>query len=509
MTGPNAEIPVAEVHGVSKRFGATRALAQVSVAIHERESHALVGRNGAGKSTLVSVLTGLVRADEGEVRFAGRSAPRLGDRETWREQVACVYQKSTLLPDLTVAENLFINAHPRGRGGLVSWRALRARARQVLEEWDIGVAPDIEARRLRVEDRQRVEIARALASGTRFLILDEPTARLEGAAIRRLFEQVEGLRRAGVSILYISHHLDEIYEVCSTVTVLRDGRAVHSGKVADLGKADLVAAMVGHGGEVDAVTEEDRSRRRRGGAGECEIEEALRVEHLSVSGWCSDVSFGVRPGELVGLAGLAGSGKAQVAEAIAGLRKPDAGNVLVGGEPVRPGDVRTAIERGIGYVPQDRHDEGFVPNLSIEENMTLTQLDRLGRFGFVSPRTRRRLADQLMSSLEVVAEGPAQPVSELSGGNQQKVVVGRALLTNPRVLVVVSPTAGVDVAAKEALFATLTSSPDVAVLVVSDELDELSHCDRVLVMFDGRLTQEFDTWRERELVAAMEGVEDR
>jgi simple sugar transport system ATP-binding protein len=150
-----------------------------------------------------------------------------------------------------------------------------------------------------------------------------------------------------------------------------------------------------------------------------------------------------------------------------------------------------------------------VPNLSIEENMTLTQLDRLGRFGFVSPRTRRRLADQLMSSLEVVAKGPAQPVSELSGGNQQKVVVGRALLTNPRVLVVVSPTAGVDVAAKEALFATLTSSPDVAVLVVSDELDELSHCDRVLVMFDGRLTQEFDTWRERELVAAMEGVEDR
>jgi simple sugar transport system ATP-binding protein len=509
VTGPDADIAVAEVQGVSKRFGATRALEQVSVAIHERESHALVGGNGAGKSTLVSVLTGLVRADEGDVRFAGGRAPRLGDREAWRQRVACVYQKSTLLPDLTVAENLFINAHPGWRGGFVSWRALRVRAEEVLDQWDIDVAPNVEARRLRVEDRQRVEIARALASGTRFLILDEPTARLEGPAIRRLFEQIEGLRRAGVSILYISHHLDEIYEVCGTVTVLRDGCAVHTGKVEDLAKADLVAAMVGHEGEVDAVTEAQRSRRRARADDERRAGETLRVEGLSVDGWCTDVSFDVRPGELVGLAGLAGSGKAQVAEAIAGLRKPSAGRVLVGGEPVPRGDVRAAIERGIGYVPQDRHAEGFAPNLSIEENMTLTLLTRLGRFGFVSPRARRRLAEQLMGALEVVAAGPAQQVSELSGGNQQKVVVGRALLTTPRVLVVVSPTAGVDVAAKEALFATLTSSSELAVVVVSDELDELSHCDRVLVMFDGRLTEEFGTWHERELVAAMEGVEER
>jgi simple sugar transport system ATP-binding protein len=508
VTGPDADIAVAEVQGVSKRFGATRALEQVSVAIRERESHALVGRNGAGKSTLVSVLTGLVRADEGDVRFAGAPAPRLTDREAWRRRVACVYQKSTLLPDLTVAENLFINAHPGWRG-FVSWRALRARAEEVLGEWDIDVAPDVEARRLRVEDRQRVEIARALASGTRFLILDEPTARLEAPAIRRLFEQIEGLRGAGVSILYISHHLDEIYEVCGTVTVLRDGRAVHSGKVEDLAKADLVAAMVGHEGEADAVTEEEHSRRSAVAQAERHAGEALRVEGLSVDGWCADVSLHVRPGELVGLAGLAGSGKAQVAEAIAGLRKPSAGRVLVGGEPIPHGDVRAAIERGIGYVPQDRHAEGFAPNLSIEENLTLTLLTRLGRFGFVSPRARRRLAEQQMGSLEVVAAGPSQQVSELSGGNQQKVVVGRALLTTPRVLVVVSPTAGVDVAAKEALFVTLTSSPELAVLVVSDELDELSHCDRVLVMFDGRLTEEFGTWRERELVAAMEGVEER
>ena len=502
-----------EAREVSMRFGATQALTRASLSIRDGESHALVGRNGAGKSTLVSVLTGLARADEGEVRFAGRPAPRPGDREGWKREVACVYQKSTLLTDLTVAENLFLNAHPGPGAGLVSWRALHARAEQLLAEWGIDVDPRTEAGRLRVEDRQRVEIARALATGSRFLILDEPTARLEGPAIRRLFEQLEQLREAGVAILYISHHLEEIYETCDTVTVLRDGRIVHAGAVQELSRAGLVAAMVGNAGAAGPAVGEERSRRRAGapvasadGRGEQDV---LRVERLAVDGWCAGVSFGVRPGEVVGLAGLAGSGKAQVAEAIAGLRSPSAGGVHVDGTRVPAGDVQTAIEHGIGFVPQDRHAEGFAPNLSIEENMTLTLLGKLGRFGFISPRRRRRLAERLMESLEVVASGPEQLVAELSGGNQQKIVVGRALLTEPRVLVVASPTAGVDVASKEALFRTLTSVPELAVLVISDELDELSHCDRVLVMFDGRLVGELGTWHERELVAAIEGVEER
>src|SRR5215213_2238286 len=496
-----------EARDVSKRFGATQALTQASIAIHERESHALVGRNGAGKSTLVGVLTGLARADEGEVRFAGRPAPRLGDRKAWKGEVACVYQKSTLLPGLSVAENLFINDYPGGAGPLVSWRALYDRAEAVLAEWGIDVDPRAEAGKLRVEDRQRVEIARSLATGSRFLILDEPTARLEGPAIRRLFEQIARLREAGVAILYISYHLEEIYEICDTVTVLRDGRVVHAGTVEQLPRDELVTHMVGHRGEADPTTGEEHSRRPAHGAGAAG-DELLRVDGLAVDDWCADVSFGVRRGELVGLAGLAGSGKAQVAEAIAGLRKQTAGSVQVDGRPVPAGDVQTAIKHGIGFVPQDRHAEGFAPNLSIEENMTLTLLDRLGRFGFVSPRARRRLAERMMGSLEVVASGPEQLVAKLSGGNQQKVVVGRALLTEPRVLVVASPTAGVDVASKEALFRTLTSVPELAVLVVSDELDELSHCDRVLVMFDGRVVGEFGTWHERELVAAIEGVEE-
>jgi simple sugar transport system ATP-binding protein len=491
---------------MSRRFGATLALDGVSVAVGERESRALVGRNGAGKSTLVSILTGLARADAGEVRFGGRPAPALSDRRAWHERVACVYQHSTLLPQLTVAENLFLNAHPRGRFGRIDWKALRRRAGEILDEWGIAISPDAQADALRVDERQQVEIARALASGSRFLILDEPTARLESSAIRQLFARLADLRARGVSLLYISHHLDEIYEVCDTVTVLRDGRLIHDGPVEELPKPKLITAMVGEARD-SGERRAEVSARRSGAAEAAGAERTLRVDSLEIGGWCSGVSFEVRPGELVGLAGLAGSGKKQVAEAIAGLRKARSGRVLVGDRVVPPGDAKVAIEHGIGFVPQDRHAEGFAPNLSIEENMTLTVIDHLGRFGFVSRGRRRRLAGELMESLEVVAAGPDQLVAELSGGNQQKVVVGRALTAAPRVVVVVSPTAGVDVASKEALFATLTSLSDVGVLVVSDELDELGHCDRVLVMFDGRVTHELDAWDEHRLVAAMEGVE--
>jgi simple sugar transport system ATP-binding protein len=496
---PDPRSTLVEAVAVSRRFGATVALDDVSVAVGARESRALVGRNGAGKSTLVSILTGLIRSDHGHVRFGGHPAPAQGDREAWRERVACVYQHSTLLPQLTVAENLFLNAHPKTRLGRIDWRALRAKAEAVLDEWGIRVSPTVEAARLRVDERQQVEIARALMSGSRFLILDEPTARLEGTAIRQLFDRLSGLRARGVAMLYISHHLDEIYEVCDTVTVLRDGRRVHDGAVDELPKAKLIEAMVGEHGTTTASRPRGIPVSRQGVP-------SLRVESLSVDGWCTDVSFQVLPGELVGLAGLAGSGNKQVAAAIAGLAEPADGRVLVGGDVVPPGDAKAAIERGISFVPQDRHAEGFAPNLSIEENLTLTLLDQLGRFGFVSPRRRREVATRVMESLEVVAAGPDQLVVELSGGNQQKVVVGRALTTNPRAIVVVSPTAGVDVASKEALFATLTSFSDVGVLVVSDELDELGHCHRVLVMFGGRVTHEFDTWDGHELVAAMEGV---
>ena len=498
--------PLAGVVGVTKRFGATEALRDVTLTVTTGESHGLVGRNGAGKSTLVAVLTGMIKPDSGEVRFGGTSAPSFAQRERWREHVACVYQKSTVIPSLTVGENLVLNAYPGERRGLVSWKALRSEARALLAEWGIDVKVDQPAADLTVGQRQLVEIARALRLGTRFIILDEPTAQLEGREIARLFERMRQLREMGVSFLYISHHLAEIYEMCQTVTVLRDGRLITTAPVAEVGKEDLVRAMVGRpeGEQAGAAA------RHPDQGGETLGEVRLKVRDLSVRGWCTGVSLEVRAGERVGLAGLAGSGKAQVADAIVGLIKPDGGEVLVADRKLRPGRVDRAVAGGVGYVPQDRHARGLAPNLSVEENLTMPVLNRLGPVGLVDPRRRRRRARTLFDSLRIVASTPRQLVSQLSGGNQQKTVLGRALASDPRALVLVNPTAGVDIASKEALYETIQTTPDVAALVVSDELDELAICDRVLVMFEGELVREFGRdRRDDEVVATMEGVHGR
>jgi simple sugar transport system ATP-binding protein len=493
--------PVAEAIGVSKRFGASQALNDVSVTIPVGDSRALVGRNGAGKSTLVGVLTGLLAPDTGQVRFAGESAPGLADRRGWRERVACVYQKSTVIPTLTVAENLFLNAQPTAQGW-IAWGALRRQARRVLEDWGLEVDVDADAWSLSVEQRQIVEIARALLQGTRFIILDEPTAQLEAREVTRLFERIARLQQGGVTFLYISHHLEEIYEVCRSVTVLRDGAVVAQAPLEQMPKDRVVAAMVG-----DALR--DAGARRRHGRPAHAADRMLEVRNLSIPGGADHVSFHVGAGETVGLAGLAGSGKEDVGDAIAGLVIPSAGEILVAGAALRPGLVAEARRRGVGYVPRDRHRRGMVPQLSLAENLTLTITERLGPAGLVWPSERDREAERLVRSLEIVAASTDQEIAELSGGNQQKAVMGRALASEPKVLVVLHPMQGVDIASKAALFAILENARagGAAVLIVSDDLDELVACDRILVMFRGRLVAEFGTeWRDHELVAAIEGM---
>jgi simple sugar transport system ATP-binding protein len=495
-----AASPVAEAIGVSKRFGASQALCDVSVAIPAGDSRALVGRNGAGKSTLVGVLTGLLAPDAGAVRFAGAAAPMLPDRQGWRERVACVYQKSTVIPTLTVAENLFLNAQPT-TNGWIAWATLRRRARRVLEDWGLEVDVDADAERLSVEQRQIVEIARALLQGTRFIILDEPTAQLEAREVTRLFERIARLQEGGVTFLYISHHLEEIYEVCRSVTVLRDGAVVAHAPLEQMPKDRVVAAMVG-----DALR--DAGGRRHGRPASL-AERILEVRDLSIPGGADGISFHVAAGETVGLAGLAGSGKDEVGDAIAGLVIPSGGEIRVAGAALRPGLVAEAQRKGVGYVPRDRHRRGMVPQLSLAENLTLTITERLGPAGLVWPAVREREAAGLVRSLEIVAASTEQPISELSGGNQQKAVMGRALAAAPKVLVVLHPMQGVDIASKAALFAILENVRAVgaAVLIVSDDLDELVGCDRVLVMFRGKLVAEFGAdWRDHELVAAIEGV---
>jgi simple sugar transport system ATP-binding protein len=491
--------PLAEARGIVKRYGPTTALADGQLTVLPGESHALVGRNGAGKSTLVRILTGLQAPDEGTVRFDGDPAPPLTDRDAWRRKVACVYQHPTVVPELTVAENLFINRQPLRRG-FISWRRLQAEASRLLDTWDVRVDPDARTADLKVEDRQMVEIARALSFGARFIILDEPTAQLDNREIERLFTRMRALKDSGVTFLFISHHLQEVYEVCQTVTVLRDARWITTAPVADLPRRALVEAMAG-----ETIAEQAERLRTVAAAGPV----LLDVRGLTSPAY-ENVDLTVSRGEVVGLAGSSASGKIELAESFTGLHTPTGGTARIEGAPLPFGDVQAALKAGVGFVPRDRHDEGLVFGMSIGDNATLTVLDRLGRFGFVGTDRKRSVATALIDRLDIHAEGPDQPVADLSGGNAQKVVMARALASDPRLLVLVNPTAGVDVKSKESLLARVDSAREdgTAVLVVSDELDDLRRCDRVLVLFHGRVVAEHPAgWRDHELIASIEGVD--
>ncbi|MFJ9147514.1 sugar ABC transporter ATP-binding protein [Streptomyces sp. NPDC102270] len=491
--------PLVEAEGVVKRYGPTTALADGRLTVLPGESHALVGRNGAGKSTLVTILTGLQAPDEGTVRFDGEPAPPLTDRDAWRSKVACVYQKPTVVPELTVAENLFINRQPLRRG-FISWRSLKKEAAELLDTWDVGVDPEARTADLKVEDRQMVEIARALSFGARFIVLDEPTAQLDKREIERLFGRMRALQDSGVTFLFISHHLQEVYEVCQTVTVLRDARWITTAPVADMPRAALIEAMAG-----ETVAEQAVQLR--------EVEETAPVL-LDARGLTSDayedVDLTVRRGEVVGLAGISGSGKVELAESFTGLHTPTGGTARLDGRPLPFGDVQASLKAGVGFVPRDRHAQGLVLGMTIGDNATLSVLDRLGRYGFVGTDRKRGFATELIDRLDIHTEGPEQPVSDLSGGNAQKVVMARALASDPRLLVLINPTAGVDVKSKESLLSRVDTAREdgTAVLVVSDELDDLRRCDRVLVLFHGRVVAEHPAgWRDHELIASIEGVD--
>jgi simple sugar transport system ATP-binding protein len=493
-------IPIVEAIGVSKRYGATVALSDARLRVFPGESHGLVGRNGAGKSTLVRILTGLGEPDSGEVRFHGQPAPAISDREGWRQRVACVYQHSTIIPDLTVAENLFINRQPL-RGGFINWGTLWRDAREVLDRWDVSVSERSRAGDLKVEARQLVEIARALSYGARFIILDEPTAQLDGEEIKRLFAQMRRLQAQGVTFLFISHHLQELYKVCQTVTVLRDARHILTAPAATLSKDALIEAMTG---EQVSFGFADAANRKAPAEG------AVVLEVKSIGGEdFEDVSFSVRAGEIIGLCGATSSGRLGVAEAVAGLGPYTAGAIRINGAALRTNDVPAALALGVGCVPKSRHRQGLVLTQPIADNVTMPISKALGALGFIAPARRVAAANAAIETLGVVTQGPDQLVSELSGGNQQKVVMGRALASRPSVLVLIDPTAGIDVKSKEALLRVIenTRREGRAILVASGELEDLRVCDRVLVMRHGKVVAEHDAgWSDNELVALVEGI---
>jgi len=490
---------VAEAIGVSKRFGPSVALSDVNLAVNPGESHALVGRNGAGKSTLVAIMTGMVVPDEGSIRFNGQPAPSLSDRNGWRRNVACVYQRSTIIPALTVAENLFVNR--QAEGSIISWAALNRRATELLDEYGVEARATALAGELDVETRQLVEIARALSIGARFIILDEPTAQLDGAAAARLFTHMRALQQTGVTFLFISHHLHEIYEVCETVTVLRDARHIVTCPASELSRDQLVEAMTGDARSSQAVAARPF---------QSDAEPILAIEGLCLAGEYKNISLAVRSGEIVGIAGSGNSGAKALGRSLFGLEVPGAGTIKIGDVSLPLGSVPDAIRLGIGCVPQDRQREGIVPLLDVGENLTLPLTHQLGPFGAINVTRRASIARDLVARLDVKTEGLGQPVSALSGGNQQKVVMGRALSTNPRVLVLIDPTAGVDVRSKESLLTIVEQGArdGRAVVMVTDEIDDLRHCNRVLVMYRGDIVRELAAgWAEADLIGTIEGIE--
>jgi len=504
--------PLVEVRGAEKRFGTTHALRGVDLSIRCGQCLGLVGRNGAGKSTLVSILSGLAEPDAGTVRFGGEPAPRVGDIRRWREWIATVFQHSMIVPDLSVAENVFLGSTP----GFVSWREMRARTRAIMREWGFDIPAEAPCRELSVEQRQIVEIARALARGARCVLLDEPTAALERQAGRRLFERVRQLTEGGVAVLYISHHLEEVFEICQDVAVLRDGELVLTAPVADLTRDDLVAAMVG------ARTAAAHPQAAGGQPGrEADVKPdargdvVLAVDDLSADsgrGRLAGVSLRVHAGEIVGVTGLLSAGVATLGRAIAGADQQASGEVRLNGRLVPSGRRDAAQRAGMGYIPEDRRAEGFVAQLGVAENVTMTVTRKLsGRFGLIRPSRRAAVAAPLTASLSLVSSGPGQQVSELSGGNQQKVTVARTLAHDPSLIVAITPTRGVDVASKELLLdslARVAAAGHASILLCTDELSDLVICDRVIVLVRGEVFAEFTQppFDRDELIVATEGI---
>jgi ribose transport system ATP-binding protein len=492
--------PLLEMRDITKRFPGVVALDGVDFGLEEGEIHVLLGENGAGKSTLVKMLSGAYQPDEGEIFIDGRPVDIPSAAVARELGISTIYQEFNLVPQLTVAENIFLGRQP-GRVGFVDSRKMREEARDLLARMKVRVEPDALVSEIGVAGRQMVEIAKALSLDAGILVMDEPTASLSGQEVERLFEIVRGLKEEGVGMLYISHHLDEVTRIGDRVTVLRDGKVV-SQVPANTDRQELVRMMVGR-------PVEDRFPRRRPDSGGT----LLEVKNLSREGVLRDVSFLLQAGEVVGVAGIVGAGRTELARAIFGVDPIDSGEVLVGGERVKLTSPREAKRRGLGFVTEDRQGQGIVPSLSVAENLGLASLERSTRAGVVDRGEQREKAKKVAEDLNIRTPNLEVEVRYLSGGNQQKVVIGKWLLADSRVLIVDEPTRGIDVGAKAEIYELMNELTEngVAILMISSDLLEvLGMSDRILVMAGGRITGELsmeEATQEKVMTLATQGSE--
>ena len=491
-------VPVLALRGVRKEFPGVIALDGVDLALHAGEVHVLLGENGAGKSTLMKIISGAVRRDAGEIRLAGVPVEIAGPRHAQELGIAIIYQELNLIPHLTAGENIFLAREPALAPGVIDQRRLMADAQKILD--DLGVAIDARAvvNRLSVAQRQMVEVAKALSLDARVLIMDEPTSALTAQEIKELFATIARLKARGVALAYISHRMEELFAIGDRVTVLRDGRHVATKSIAETSMPELVRLMVGR-------DLKDQFPKQKALVGD----EALRVEALCREGVLHDISFTLRRGEVLGVAGLMGSGRTELARAIFGADAIDGGRVFVRGQEKNISSPRAAIDLGLGFLTEDRKHQGLVLVLSVQENTCLPSVPRLSRFGVMQPAREDAATAQRIAELRIKTPGPHQRVVNLSGGNQQKVVLGKWLTTEAEILIFDEPTRGIDVGAKGEIYQLMNqlAARGAAILMISSELPEvLGMSDRILVMHAGRIAGEFaaaDATQEKLLAAAL------
>jgi ABC-type sugar transport system ATPase subunit len=500
MAKANGPAPYLRMIDITKAFPGVVALDAVSFDAWPGEAHALIGANGAGKSTLMNVLGGVIRADSGEIHIDGQSVDIHSPLDATAHGIAFVHQEMAMLPTLTVAENMHIDGFP-SRGGLIDARATRDGTAKALRRLGCKFTPDTRVQYLSTGDRQMVEISRALLSEPGIIIFDEPTSSLTSREKVRLFDVIRGLKADGVTVIYITHFLDEVFQICERATVLRGGQTVGAGPMSEMTTDEIVRLMIGdvsidEGQKLDSVTDQP----------------LLRVQGLSRAGVIDGIDLTLHQGEVLGLWGLLGSGRTEVARAIVGLDPHDGGTVeLDDGHGLREVHGLEA-QRWIGMLTEDRRNEGLLQPLSVRQNMSLANLRALGgRTGFVDGAEEARRASGLVERLRIAISGLGQPVETLSGGNQQKVVVGRWLQVNPRIFIMDEPTRGLDVGAKAEIRSIILelAASGAALLVIFSEIEEImAVCHRYLVMNRGRIVQEMggDATKE-ELMAAAAGVE--
>lgn len=491
--------PLLQIRELSKSFPGVRALVEVQLDVTRGQVHALMGENGAGKSTLMKVLAGLHAPDRGSISFNGRTVRIRNPHHALQLGIAMIHQELLVFPEMTVAENIFMGHEPTFALGWIDRSRMNNQARALLERLGVSFSPTLKLSSLSIAQRQTVEIAKALAHNADLIIMDEPTSAISEPEVRKLFDLIRDLKAQGVAIIYISHRMEEIFQIADVVTVLRDGRYVATHKASDLDSERLIALMVGR-----ELTVPSRPDATTGAV-------ALAVRGLTRPGHFHDVSFHLHRGEILGLAGLMGAGRTEVLHAIYGLEPASAGEIEVSGLTIRIAHPRHAITCGMALVGEDRRDTGLVLPLSVRENLTLSSLNRYCIGPFVDARAERRIADAQIEQFGIRTPSPNQPVRYLSGGNQQKVVMGKAMLTEPEILLLDEPTRGIDIGAKTEIYALIRrlAADGKAIVLVSSELPEiLALSDRLLVMREGVIAAELDprrTTQEEVLRHAMPG----